>query len=48
MDYLNKIVEIENLTKLITGDRILDNTFDLIFEKCQELRKILSSHYVDW
>lgn len=47
MDYLEKITEIEELTKLFVNNIPINKTFDLIFKKCQELRELLSNYYIE-
>jgi len=47
IDYLDKINQIEELTKIISGNIQLDKTLDLIYKKCQELRKLLDDYYID-
>ena len=35
---LKLLNQIENYTKLLTGDRILNNVLDMIYKKCEEIK----------
>ena len=47
MDYEDKIGDIEELTKILSGNHQTDLVLDLIYKKCQELRILLASYYIE-
>ena len=47
MDYEDKIKDIEEITKLITGNRQTDLCLDLIYKKCQELKEMLNNYSIE-
>lgn len=47
MDYDEKIKDIEELTKIITGNKQTDKVLDLIYKKCEELKEMLSHYYIE-
>lgn len=47
MDYDEKIKDIEELTKIKTRNIQSDKVLDLIYKKCQELKQLLSTYYIE-